>query len=368
MDLPPFLLDQWLAAHEFASPPIRYNLASSTGPVWTLKELVALGSGELTTALEALKITYVPPEGTPALRQAIADLHDVPPDWVVVTTGASEALSVLFCSAAEPGASIVLPNPGFTAFAAMARAWGLRVLTYELDRAHGYAQTADLVLAAVDDETRLVLVNSPHNPTGSVMPPGEVLRLAAALAERRIPLMVDEVYHPLYFGAPAPSAAKLSNTIVVGDLSKALSLSGLRIGWLIDRDAQRRERLINLRSYFTVSGSPITEAIAVHALAHCRVILGRLEEVTRINLARLDEFMNARRGTLGWVRPSGGTVAFPWRLDGRDARPMCEALAREGVLVAPGDCFAAAAHFRVGFGAQASGFQRALDIAAGLMP
>jgi aspartate/methionine/tyrosine aminotransferase len=67
------------------------------------------------------------------------------------------------------------------------------------------------------------------------------------------------------------------------------------------------------------------------------------------------------------VRPSGGTVAFPWRLDGRDARPMCEALAREGVLVGPGDCFAAAAHFRVGFGAQANGFQRALDIAAGLM-
>jgi aspartate/methionine/tyrosine aminotransferase len=78
------------------------------------------------------------------------------PDWVVVTTGASEALSVLYCLAAEPGASIVLPNPGFPAFAAMARAWGLEVTTYELERTQGFAQTADLVLAAVDDETRLV--------------------------------------------------------------------------------------------------------------------------------------------------------------------------------------------------------------------
>jgi DNA-binding transcriptional MocR family regulator len=124
MHLPPFLLDQWLEAHEFASPPIRYNLASSTGPAWTIGELAALGGGEIMTTLKELKVSYVPPEGTRELRQAIAELHDVAPDWVVVTTGASEALSVLYCLAAEPGASIVLPNPGFPAFAAMARAWG----------------------------------------------------------------------------------------------------------------------------------------------------------------------------------------------------------------------------------------------------
>jgi aspartate/methionine/tyrosine aminotransferase len=367
MDLPPFLLDQWMAAHDFASPPIRYNLASSTGPVWTLGELAALGGGDITAALKELKVLYAPPEGAKELRQAIAELHDVDPDWVVVTTGASEALSVLYCLAAAPGAAIVMPNPGFPAFAVMARAWGLRVTTYEVERARGFAQTADLVLAAVDATTRLVLVNSPHNPTGSLMPPAEMARLSAALAERGIPLVVDEVYHPLYFGAPVPSVAKLSNIIAVSDFSKALSLSGLRIGWLIERDARRRERLINLRSYFTVSGSPITEAIAVHALTHRRAILARLEEVTRANLARLDEFMNTHRGTLGWVRPAGGTVAFPWRLDGRASRPMCETLARAGVLFAPGDCFGAPAHFRVGFGAQAAGFQQALDIAAGVV-
>ena len=365
MHLPPFLLDQWLAAHEFASPPIRYNLASSTGPAWTFAELVALDVRGLTAALEGLKVSYIPPEGTKALRQAIALLHDVSPDWVVVTTGASEALSALYCLTAEPGASIALPNPGFPAFATMARAWGLGVTTYQLDRTQQYAQTADLVLTAVNDKTRLVIVNSPHNPTGSVMPPAEVARLAGMLAERGIPLVVDEVYHPLYFGHPMPSVASVDNTIVVSDFSKALSLSGLRIGWLIDRDARRRERLINLRSYFTVSGSPITEAIAVHALAHRKAILARLEEVARANLALLDEFMVSQQGRFSWVRPSGGSVAFPWRLDGRDSRPMCEALARAGVLVAPGDCFEAAAHFRVGFGAQAAGFQQALEIAAG---
>jgi aspartate/methionine/tyrosine aminotransferase len=364
MQLPPFLLDQWLAAHEFVSPPIRYNLASSTGPAWSFGELMALGGGGVRQALEDLKVSYVPPEGTGALRRAIAELHDVDPDWVVVTTGASEALSALFCLAAEPGASVALPRPGFPAFAAMARAWGLAVTSYELQRANGFVQSADRALTALNAETRLVIVNSPHNPTGSLMLPAEVARLSALLAERGIPLIVDEVYHPLYFGPPVASVSKVPNTIVVGDFSKALSLSGLRIGWLIDADAVRRERLINLRSYFTVSGSPLTEALAVHALAHRAAIHARLEEVARANLAKLDEFMSAQRSTLEWVRPSGGTVAFPWRLDGRDARPMCEALASAGVLIAPGDCFEAACHFRVGFGAQANGFQQALDIAS----
>src|SRR5665213_3938648 len=123
MQLPPFLLDQWLAAHEFATPPICYNLASSTGPTWNFRELMALGRGDIGRELNELNISYVPPEGTSALRAAIAGLHDVDPDWVVVTTGASEALSALYCLAAEPGASIALPRPGFPAFAVMARAW-----------------------------------------------------------------------------------------------------------------------------------------------------------------------------------------------------------------------------------------------------
>jgi aspartate/methionine/tyrosine aminotransferase len=65
---------------------------------------------------------------------------------------------------------------------------------------------------------------------------------------------------------------------------------------------------------------------------------------------------------LGWAPPAGGTTCFPWLLDGRDARPFCESLAKAGVLVAPGDCFDAPAHFRVGFGAMRRGYGDALEI------
>jgi aspartate/methionine/tyrosine aminotransferase len=363
MKVPPFKLDAWLMAHEFATPPIRYNIASSTGPLWTFAELMALdGGGGAEPALGDVTLSYAPPQGSKLLRERVAALHGVDPDHVLMMTGASEALMALTCLFAEPGASILIPRPVYPAVPVLARAWGLGVREYELDRGQGFAQTADGVLAVVDAGTRAVFVNTPHNPTGSVMSQAEQRKLAEALAERGIPLIVDEVYHPLYFTGPAPSATGLPNTIVLGDFAKALSIPGLRIGWLVDRDARRREALLDMRSYFTISGSPLTEAVGAHALANAPQIIARLTEVARGNLALLAKFMAEHRDVLGWAPPGGGTTCFPWLLDGRDARPLCEALAKAGVLAAPGDCFEMPAHFRIGFGAMRSGYAEALEI------
>jgi len=361
MKLPPFLLDLWLAAHEFATPPIRYNLASSTGPLWTLGEIGALGGGNV-RKLDELVLSYAPPQGGKLLRERIAGRSGVDPDTVLALTGASEALMALTAYFAEPGASIVLPRPAYPAMPVLARAWGMNVREYAVDTTRGFAQDARTVLAAVDDTTRAVLINTPHNPTGSIMSAAEQRTLAEALEPRGIPLVVDEVYHPLYFGAEVASAAALPNTIVIGDFAKAMSLPGLRLGWLIDRDAHRREALLDLRSYFSISCSPLTEAIGAHALANADAILSRLRETASANLALLPGFMDAHRDAIAWARPGGGTTCFPWLRDGRDARPLCQALAKAGVLVAPGDCFGAPGHMRVGFGAMRTGYAEALEI------
>lgn len=357
MHLPPFLLDHWIGAYDFADPPIAYNLASSTGPRWTVAELCRLG-GEAPD-LGASLLSYAPSEGGRSVREAVAAFHGVDPDWVVMTTGASEALSVFLCLCERAGGNLVMPDPAYPAYEAFAQVWRLGVRKYTLAQAQQFAQRADTVLAAVNAETVAVFVNTPHNPTGSVMAAAEIARLAAALAARGVPLIVDEVYHPLYFGEPQPSAAGIENVLVVSDLSKAMSLPGLRTGWIIDRDAARRRLLVDARSYFTISSSPQLELLAAHALRQRAHILGRLQAVAAKNIDLLDGVIAGSAGVLEWARPQGGTTSFPWFADGRDSRPFCEALARRGVLVAPGDCFGKPHHVRIGFAQQAHGFEAA---------
>lgn len=326
----------------------------------TVDQLLGLGEGSL--SLGELNVGYGPPEGSHELRQAIGGFLDVDPDWVVVTTGASEAVSILFCLAARPLGNVLLPSPAFAAFKAMANAWGLGTRHYNLARDSGYVHAAADIARAANPQTVLALVNTPHNPTGAVMARDEIERLAGELGSRNIPLIVDEVYHPLYFGVDQGTAASIGNVIVMGDMSKAMSLAGLRTGWIIDADAERRKRIIDARSYFTISSSPILEAMAAHALKNHAVVLGRLSEVAKANLDAFSKTMDRVGDILSWTRPGGGTTCFPWFRDGRDSRAFCEALAAEGVLVAPGDCFAMPEHMRVGFGAQSEGFQHALDI------
>jgi len=244
----------------------------------------------------------------------------------------------------------------------VAGAWQLQIGTYALRRENGFRQSAEDVLRAVDKHTVLALVNTPHNPTGSVIERSEVERLAGALGERAAPLIVDEVYHPLYFGRDLKSAAGIDNVIVIGDMSKAMSLAGVRVGWLIDANPERRKRVIDARSYFTISGSPLSEAIAAHALRNRTSILARLKDVASSNLSILGEALGKAGNVLSWVAPTGGTTCFPWFADGRDSRTFCERLVRDGVLVVPGDCFGEPSHMRIGYGAESEGFSAAIDI------
>jgi len=244
----------------------------------------------------------------------------------------------------------------------MARTWQLTVQPYALLREAMFAQTSEIVLREIMADTVLALVNTPHNPTGSVMARRDVEHLAGALKERGVPLIVDEVYHPLYFGDPQASAAGLDNVIVIGDMSKALSLAGLRVGWIIDANSERRKRIIDARSYFTISSSPIAEAIATHALLNRDMLLTRLRNVASANLAQLRAVIEDEADLLAWAEPAGGTTAFPWFKDGRDSRRFCETLAENGLLVVPGDCFDRPEHIRIGFGAQEKAFDQAAEI------
>jgi len=360
MLLPPFLLDRWIEQKQDPDSKIEFDLASSTGPVWTLRELLAIaGDGELDGLLDT-RISYTAATGTPALRNSIAGLEGVDPDAVQVVTGASEALLILFFLAAGPDANVVLPDPGFPANTALAESLGIAVRYYHLRAENDFRVDPDEIHRLVDRNTRMVLVISPHNPTGSVMCEQELEALHDFCAERRVPVVCDQVYHPIYHGSEQRTAARLPHATVISDFSKALCLSGLRIGWMVDHDAARRERYRNARNYFTITANVFGERLATLALANREKIYGRAREVSARNLDLLDEVFARHADRLRWVRPQGGMTAFPSLASGADTREFCRRLAERGVLIVPGDCFGQPAHFRLGFAASGERFAAAV--------
>lgn len=356
MELAPFLLNEWLESRH----DLRFNLAGSAGPRWTVSELLRLGDGSLDLA--ALPVSYAPTAGAAELRAEIAAFHDVDPDWVVVATGASEALLLLLSALSRTGGNVVLPLPGYAAFAGTAQFTHLEPRFYRLRRERGFKVDPGEVAEAADDETVLALANSPHNPTGTWLEPGDCAALAQALGAKGVPLVVDEVFHPVYFGDAGSSAAGIENVIVMGDASKALSMPGLRLGWIVDADPGRRAKMIRARGTIAWSGSVILEQLAVYALRNRAAVLERVMAVASANLEQLSRFMAEVGDMLDWVRPQAGLTAFPWFRDGRDSRRFCERLADRDVLLAPGDCFGMPEHMRIGFGSRAEGIAPALRI------
>ena len=364
MKLRTFLLDEWLERYE---GKIQYNLAASTGPAWTLDDLRRLMTEEENERLLRTSLTYQPGHGTETLRRELASMYGAKPEEIQITTGASEALLVLFFLAAEPGANVVLPYPAFPPFLAIPESLGLEVRRYPLEAGKGFALDLSKVASLLDERTKLLLVNSPHNPTGAVISESEFRALEELTTKRGIQLVVDEVYHPIYRGKAPRSAGEYTRATILGDFSKAFSLSGIRVGWILERDSKRREDYWNARAYFSISNNFPGELLAEVAVRNRATIFDRAREVAEQNLRVLDQLFREHGEVLGWVRPEGGMTAFPWLVDGQNARPFCEAAAAKGVLLAPGDCFGFPASFRLGFGACTEGYEEAVEILAGAL-
>jgi aspartate/methionine/tyrosine aminotransferase len=358
MQLKPFLLDAWLDQYE---RDIEFNLAASTGPTWTVNEILALADDETRHRFLNHNLIYSRPAGAESLREAIAEMQRVPVESVQIVTGASEALVALMWLAAEPGANVIIPLPGFTTFSALPESLGLETRFYRVHRENGFRIDLDEIKRLADSKTKLILVNNPHNPTGATLTDGEWDDLHDFTSGRGIQLVSDEVYHPIYHGRQTKSAARLPHATVIADLSKAFSIPGVRTGWIIEHDAQRRQQYWTARAYFTVSNTTMGEMLSEIAIRKHDVVLGKTQEVATRNLKLLEHFMADHRDVLGWIPPQGGMTAFPWLVSGENARPFCQAATERGILLAPGDCFDTPSHFRVGFAAAGGNFSKALD-------
>jgi aspartate/methionine/tyrosine aminotransferase len=347
----PFRIEQYYAVHEFTAP---YMLSSSDAESVTTADLLAL-EPDASERLLAQRLGYTESAGAPELRAAIAPIYEtLSPDDVVVVAAAEEAIFVAYHALLEPGDHVVVETPCYESALQVARSTGATVSEWRRSASDGWAHDLDALTGVLRPNTKLVYINSPHNPTGMQMP-GEVLaRVVELCADRGAWLFSDEVYRELEHD-PAdrlPAACDLyERALSLGSMSKTYGLPGLRLGWLACRDGDALQRIVDLKHYTTICSSAPSELLSALALRHRDVLADRNRGIVLANLPLLDAFFERHRELFTWVRPTAGPIGFP-RLHGADdATAFCEELvAAEGVLLLPGAVYDEPAHVRVGFG------------------
>ncbi len=192
-------------------------------------------------ALHAGATKYTPSAGIPQLREAIAKhvaetrgLH-VKPDQVVVTPGAKPIMFYTILALVDTGDEVLTPNPGFPIYESMVHFTGGKPVFYRLREENNFRFDPDEFKRLVSDKTRLIIINSPHNPTGGVLEPSDLQVIADIATERDIPVLSDEIYWRILYDGKYKSIASLpgmaERTILLDGFSKTYSMTGWRLGY-----------------------------------------------------------------------------------------------------------------------------------------
>jgi len=295
---------------------------------------------------------YTSHAGLPALREKVA--ADYPylegkAERVVITAGSQEALYLALLALVDEGDEVLLPNPGFVAYPTIVRMAGGTANFYRLPRERGFAFDADEFQRALTPRTKVVVCISPSNPTGRTLSHDDLESIGDALRDHGAYLISDEIYRDLYYTSERPGSLSsfYERTIVIGGLSKSMSMTGWRLGWLCGDEALVQAALV-LHGYVTTCASAVSQKASLVAWTNeAEVARAGFRETFRARrdhlLGLIDSVLRLRA-----VTPEG---AFYTMLDVSDYGPsmkVAEALLNEGVITVPG----------AAFGSESEGFLR----------
>ncbi|HET6965592.1 MAG TPA: pyridoxal phosphate-dependent aminotransferase [Acidimicrobiales bacterium] len=355
-------IERWFA---LAGPPGRFDLARSGAPPRTTADLLALASPEDVDEYLSMSLDYGPGIGSDRLRTAISALTGAPSPAVIVTTGAVEALLLACAGALGPRLDVAVATPAYEGLLRAVEAAGGRARPVRVWEPG--AERLDLAALAGLELSRYaaVLVNLPHNPTGLGADPAELADLARRCGSARTALIVDRVSAGTLddgAGAQAEAPGGGNALIVIGDVSKAFGLGGLRVGWCVTTNPERHARMCAVHDLTTLAASGPSQHLAAIALENRRAL--SVAAMARANRGRLVEWVASIPGGR-LVPPADGLVAFPRIPMGSSSRPFAARLLEtRSVSVTPGSFFGHDDHLRLGLGLGPAQFDQALKLTA----
>ncbi|KAL2154672.1 hypothetical protein VTH82DRAFT_3348 [Thermothelomyces myriococcoides] len=322
----PFEVEQWMDRYE--TTPGVINIAETCCASVSLDDLVGMCEDKDAPGPLSLsrKLTYGAIIGSDMLRQRIAALHNrvsdvepLPKENVLVTQGAISANFLVLYTLVGPGDHVICVYPTYQQLYAVPKSFGAEVSLWKLKAEEGYVPDVNELGGLVKENTKMIILNNPNNPTGSTIPKAVLSQIVEFARERGIIILSDEVYSPLYHSLPEGQEAPPSiltfgypKTIATGSMSKCYSLAGIRVGWIASRDRAIIDAVAAARDYTTISVSQLDDQVASYALSEpvLRPLLARNLQLAKTNLGLLSAFVDKYARVCSWVRPTAGTTAL----------------------------------------------------------
>lgn len=351
MNLPPFKLERYFAKYEFNT---EYLLCSSDCESMSVADVLALEQGA-TENLQKLWLGYTESQGSPALRAEICKLYEsIQPEDILVHTGAEEAIFLFMFAAFKEYDHVIVHSPAYQSLAEVARAAGCDVSPWRAREEDGWALDLEELRHLMRTNTKAIIINTPHNPTGYLMSRADYEALHQFAKANKLLLFSDEVYRESEYDPAArlPAACDLGNHAVsLGVTSKTYGLAGLRIGWIATKNRKLYEKMASLKDYTTICNSAPSEFLAEVALRNRHKLVERNLGIIHDNLGVIEDLFTRHSSSFTWVRPKAGSMAFPRYLGGNVEKFCDELVKKAGVLLLPGSLYDDShGHFRLGLG------------------
>ena len=294
-------------------------------------------------AIQGEQNGYTAHAGLALLRERVAAGYPATrgdADRVIITAGSQEALYLALTTLVDEGDEVLLPDPGFVAYPAITRMAGGRPVFYRLPAARDFGFDVDDFRKRLSPRTKVVVCISPSNPTGQALGEGDLRAMADVLAGTGALVVSDEIYRELYFGSVRPPsiADYYPQTVTVSGLSKSMSMTGWRLGWLAGPSDVVRSALV-LHGYVTTCASAIAQKAALAAWTE--EAEAARADVRRIFRGRRDHVLGLIGRTLGRraVPPDGAFYTMVDIASYGPSQRVAETLLEHGVITVPGATF-----------------------------
>lgn len=353
LKLKEFQLERFFAKYEFKAP---YLMCCSDCEAFTVQEILDLEPGA-ESKFKAHWLGYTESKGSPELRKEISHLYsETGPEEILVHSGAEEAIFSFMHVALNPGDHVIVQFPCYQSLYEVVRANGCEISKWELQQGdNGWELDLDYLEQSIKGNTKAIVINSPHNPTGYLLSPGEFEAIIQIARKKNLLLFSDEVYKYLEYAERdrLPWACDVyENAVSLGVMSKSFGLPGLRIGWIATRNRDIFTAMAAFKDYTTICNSAPSEFLAGVALRNKKQVLERNLGIINSNLELLDDFFARYKPLFTWNRPKAGPIAFPKLNPERNVEEVClDLLDKKGVLILPGNYYDFGdRYFRLGFG------------------